>query len=114
MFLEGSAGTSARGYCTLPFLQTSYPYRCRSKRQRSRIGMRFPSSATPKPPFRPTRSRTLLFLQTLIAAAQTNHRPSHDMRFPSSATVHKARRRTLPFQTSYLYRCRSMSNNVIA
>ena len=32
-------------FFTLPFLQTSYPYRCRSRKQRSRIGMRFPSSA---------------------------------------------------------------------
>ena len=35
-------GTQPGKYFTLPFLQTSYPYR--STNQRSRIGMRFPSS----------------------------------------------------------------------
>ena len=61
MFLEGSASTAAGEFSTLPFLQTSYPYRCRSKRQRSRIGMRFPSSATAIPP--------LPFSQTLYPLA---------------------------------------------
>ena len=49
MFLHESASqrmsTGAGKFSTLPFLQTSYPYRCRSTNQRSRIGMRFPSSA---------------------------------------------------------------------
>ena len=56
MFWEGSAGNHSRESGTLPFLQTSYPYRCRSRRQRSRIGMRFPSSADSRIPDNPTPS----------------------------------------------------------
>ena len=56
MFLEGSASECPSKRRTLPFLQTSYPYRCRSRRQRSRIGMRFPSSADSRIPRDPTPS----------------------------------------------------------
>ena len=49
---------------TTPFLQTSYPNRCRSRSQRSRIGMRFPSSASPKTPLHQKKSGTTPFLQT--------------------------------------------------
>ena len=48
MFLKESdrprIGTGAGESRTPPFLQTTYPNRCRSLSQRSRIGMRFPSS----------------------------------------------------------------------
>ena len=70
-------------YFTLPFLQTSYPYRCRSTNQRSRIGMRFPSSASTHaggfftlPSSRPP---------TLNRCRSRNQRHRIGMRFPSSA-----------------------------
>ena len=94
---------------TLPFLQTSYPYRCRSTNQRSRIGMRFPSPGT------------LPFLQTSYPyrCRSTNQRSRIGMRFPSSASpktpLHPGEFSTTPFlQTSYPYRCRSTASNVIA
>ena len=70
-----SATTGKLQYGTLPFLQTSYPYRCRSRKQRSRIGMRFPSSASPylAPPREDISHFPSSRPPTLIAVARGNN-----------------------------------------